>query len=82
MVSQHKGTGKGQPQSSRSRSRSRPAKRSITLERKSPPLSPYEQLLKKHNLKLSDILSRRDIGTELILVTKNGMKIRVKKQRN
>lgn len=79
MVSQHKGTGKGKPPSSRSRSRSRPAKRSITLERKPPFLSPYEQLLKKHNLKPSDILSRRDIGTEFILVTKNGMKIRVKK---
>lgn len=79
MVSKHKGTGKEKPQSSRSRSRSRPAKPRITLERKPPFLSPYEQLLKKLNLKPSDILSRRDIGTELILVTKNGMKIRVKK---
>ena len=79
MVSKHKGTGKGKPQSSPSRSPSGSAKPRIILERKPPLLSPYEQLLKKHNLKPSDILSQRDIGPELILVTKNGMKIRVKK---
>lgn len=51
----------------------------ITLEPEPSPRSLHERFLKKHNLKPADILSQRDLGSELILVTKNGMKIRVKK---
>jgi len=44
-----------------------------------PQLSPRDQLLKKLNLKPSDILSEGVRGDYLIFVTKNGMKIRVPK---
>ena len=77
MVSKHKGTGKGKPQSSRSRSRSRPAKPRITLERT--PLSARDKALKRLHLKPSDILSEATRAGYLVFVTKNGMKIRVKK---
>lgn len=60
-------------------SRARIPKPRITLEPQPSPRSLYERLLKKHNLKPADILSQRDIGPELILVTKNGMKLRVSK---
>jgi len=77
MVSKHKGTGKGKRQSSRSRSLSRSAKPRITLV--PTPLSPRDKALKQLHLKPSDILSEATRGGYLVFVTKNGMKVRVKK---
>jgi len=75
MVSKHKG--KGKSSSSRSRSRSQLAKPRITLALT--PLSPRAKALKQLHLKPSDILSEATRGGHLVFVTKNGMKIRVKK---
>lgn len=51
----------------------------ITLAREPRSLS-RDQALKKLRLKPRDILAERDAGSEFIFVTKNGMKIRVKKE--
>lgn len=77
MVSKRKD--KRKPQGARSRSPARSAKPHITLETPKAPSPVREQLLKRLNLKPSDVLSERDIGRDVIFVTKNGMKVRVKK---
>ena len=38
-----------------------------------------DQALRKLRLKPSDVLAQRDAGSEFIFVTKNGMKVRIKK---
>ncbi len=50
----------------------------ITLAREPRPLT-RDQALRKLRLKPSDVLAERDAGLEFIFVTKNGMKVRVKK---
>lgn len=67
---------KGRSQRSRSRSRTRTPKPPITLESE---FSARDKVLKQLHLKRSDILSEASRGGHLIFVTKNGMKIRVKK---
>lgn len=71
---------KEKTQRSRSSSRSRSTEPRITLE--SAPRSESaarDKALKRLHLKPSDILSEATRGGHLVFVTKNGMKIRVKK---
>lgn len=71
---------KANSQPSRSRSRSRSTESRIALESASrSELSARDKALKRLGLKPSDILSEATRGGDLILVTKNGMKIRVPK---
>lgn len=63
-------------QRSRSRSRTRTPKPRITLESE---FSARDKALKQLRLKPSDILSEATRSGYLVFVTKNGMKIRVKK---
>lgn len=82
MVFQKKSKEKSRPSLGQV-SRSQSAKPPITLEPKPPSLLDADverqKALRQLNLKTSDILSERETDSELILVTKNGMKVRVKK---
>ena len=77
MVSKKKS--KGKPTPSRSKVSRPSVQPRITLETPKAPAPVREQLLKKLNLKPNDILAEKDLGSEFVFVTKNGMKIRVKK---
>jgi len=50
----------------------------ITLAREPRPLT-RDQALRKLRLQPSDVLVERDTDLEFIFVTKNGMKVRIKK---
>lgn len=68
--------GKSQRSDSRSRTQTRTPKPHIALESE---FSERDKVLKQLHLKPSDILSQASRGGHLIFVTKNGMKIKVKK---